>query len=404
MTDASPPPKPFFAIDLNENGGKLEFSDPNDILIWANKEKDYWDFIWEGGFPRKPGSPQHEIWGQINQIISAISKLISQRDDREALGKIKSSFGQYVRAEALHSTHRYSSAIKIIQAKFGNSAASAAFAAAKDAQYSPTSRQDYIGYMAFLQLTELTKLRGDEGERQKFDDTMDILSSKWNKTLSDLEEKFSDTLNISDRNLVDLKDILRKRVRFWRIFRDRVRSRHQADRAEMTMLKSDLQNTIKALLEDMRLKAPVEYWTKKKSEHIDGFKKIINTLIIYVAITFFAFIGFTNPLLEKITQSSHEAKILIGALVLSFITILFWAGRILVRLMLSHIHLATDAGERATMVQTYLALTKENVTSEGDRSIVLSALFRQTTDGVVKDDGSTDVSLSALLAKFIDKK
>jgi len=82
---------------------------------------------------------------------------------------------------------------------------------------------------------------------------------------------------------------------------------------------------------------------------------------------------------------------------------LFWAGRLLTKLYLSQHHLRQDADERATMTTTYLALTAEQAASDGDRTIILNALFRNTPDGIVKEDGGLDPSIAAALGKFLAK-
>jgi hypothetical protein len=65
-----------------------------------------------------------------------------------------------------------------------------------------------------------------------------------------------------------------------------------------------------------------------------------------------------------------------------------WIIRILVRLFLSHQHLATDAAQRVTMVQTFLSLSKEDGgLRPEDRSVILQQLFKSAGDGLVKEDG-----------------
>lgn len=99
-----------------------------------------------------------------------------------------------------------------------------------------------------------------------------------------------------------------------------------------------------------------------------------------------------------------EALVFAGAAAAALLTIAFWGGRVLVRLYLSELHLAGDAWERAIMAKTYLALTKEGNAGEADRPIVLGALFRQSADGVVKEDSVLDTSLIAMLARALDKR
>jgi hypothetical protein len=88
----------------------------------------------------------------------------------------------------------------------------------------------------------------------------------------------------------------------------------------------------------------------------------------------------------------------IGAVVT---TIIFWIGRVLLRIYLSDRHLLTDAEERIAMVQTYLALTDEGKMEPTDRALVLAPLFRSAADGIVKDEGP-DASLAGIIAKAID--
>jgi hypothetical protein len=53
------------------------------------------------------------------------------------------------------------------------------------------------------------------------------------------------------------------------------------------------------------------------------------------------------------------------------------------------------------MTETYLALTKEAAASDADRDIILAAIFRNTPDGIVRDDGPGDVMPQAMMAKFM---
>jgi hypothetical protein len=74
-----------------------------------------------------------------------------------------------------------------------------------------------------------------------------------------------------------------------------------------------------------------------------------------------------------------------------------WLVRIFVRLFLSHLHLATDAAERRTMVLTYLAMAKEDGKfGPEDKSLILQHLFRSASDGLVKDDAAPPTPLEML--------
>lgn len=80
--------------------------------------------------------------------------------------------------------------------------------------------------------------------------------------------------------------------------------------------------------------------------------------------------------------------------------LILWIGRLLTRLYLSEHHLRKDAEERRIMTTTYLALMRKGAASDVDRQVILTALFRNSSDGIVKDDGAADLGLSALVSRI----
>jgi hypothetical protein len=67
---------------------------------------------------------------------------------------------------------------------------------------------------------------------------------------------------------------------------------------------------------------------------------------------------------------------------------------------LSERHLALDAQERHAFIRAYIALLEAgHITGQNrdEAQIVFQALFRPTQDGIVKDDGVIDPSVSAML-------
>jgi hypothetical protein len=68
-------------------------------------------------------------------------------------------------------------------------------------------------------------------------------------------------------------------------------------------------------------------------------------------------------------------------------------------MMISENHLKSDAETREVMISTYLALIKENGTTEkDDRHIILSSIFTPPTDGLLKDDGLPIATQLGMLA------
>ena len=86
-----------------------------------------------------------------------------------------------------------------------------------------------------------------------------------------------------------------------------------------------------------------------------------------------------------------------------FFTCLLWYVRMQMKLFLSERHLALDALERSTFAEVYIEFLGEKDSSNeaaGQRAAVYAALFRPTTDGIVKEEGGLDPSIAAALSKF----
>lgn len=160
--------------------------------------------------------------------------------------------------------------------------------------------------------------------------------------------------------------------------------------------KGELAALQKLFREHMALRAPVSYWDARKEHHEKR-----TTIFGWVTGSFMAvitggLIGGAYWVLENLSKENQPDPWRISVLVLGAV-LGIWALRLIIRMLLSHIHLGTDAAERVTMVQTYLALLEgNNLPSDDDRRLILQALFRPATDGIVKDEGVPHPALDAL--------
>lgn len=158
----------------------------------------------------------------------------------------------------------------------------------------------------------------------------------------------------------------------------------------------------------MRLQAPVEYWRNKAKSHQenkDVMKKWLTLFFptsAFLIILMYSILSIFLVLSEKGgSKIPSSAYFIMSAGLVSVSAIIFWVGRLLTKIYISENHLRYDAEERATMTTTYLALTRESAANDLDRQIILSALFRSGSDGLVKDDGSAEVlSPAALIARL----
>lgn len=169
----------------------------------------------------------------------------------------------------------------------------------------------------------------------------------------------------------------------------------------------DIRAVQHAFEEAMHLQAPVKYWQDKAEKHRLAEGKAVTHLFWFFPLAAI-FLGLAFYLSASLIlgqpvggETKHPALYLVVSGGLAIVSTLgLWIGRILTKLYLSEHHLRNDADERAIMTTTYLALTRENAAGDADRQIILNALFRNTSDGIVKDEGPSDLNLAALLSKL----
>lgn len=148
----------------------------------------------------------------------------------------------------------------------------------------------------------------------------------------------------------------------------------------------------------LALQKSVEYWKQRKRRHwaAAAVAAIVAVgggigLAIYIH-------GLVNMALAGIESIAHQPWKY--GFVLVVLGLGIWALRLCVRMYLSNVHSATDAGERETMVLTYLALLREgSALSENDKSVIFAALFRPS-QFVLPSDDAAPVSSGGLLSRM----
>lgn len=138
----------------------------------------------------------------------------------------------------------------------------------------------------------------------------------------------------------------------------------------------------------LALRKPVEYLKSQATRH-DSQAVMFAILAAVISLPAVAAIVFLASSLAPDNfsiQSLTTPRFLVFMVVSS---VLIWLIRIVVRVMLSHVHLGTDTKERATMIEAYLSLMREgHALNEADRSLILSAIFRPAATGIVKEDSA----------------
>lgn len=173
-----------------------------------------------------------------------------------------------------------------------------------------------------------------------------------------------------------------------------IKSLHQKLNEEEEIVKKRYDSFVDAYENQMKLKAPVQYWSDNCIHHKEaadkfGIASIILSLLIFLPIAYVAW---------EILASSQVVWGKVG--VVAFTTSLaIWLIRILVRMYLSHNHMLMNSQERVVMTQAYLALISEGgASSSEERNLVLGAIFRPVSTGIVTDDAAPN-NIIELLTK-----
>jgi hypothetical protein len=143
------------------------------------------------------------------------------------------------------------------------------------------------------------------------------------------------------------------------------------------------------------LGAPREYWSDRALKHeklASDSRSTWNASLIAILLLFalavvlvFATTGII-PVFDYIKDIRFEAELPVMLTFITLLSLIVWWLRQVLRDMRSHEHLSEDAAERVTMIETYAAM-KGHGLGEGDLSLILSALYRPASTGLIHDDG-----------------
>lgn len=138
----------------------------------------------------------------------------------------------------------------------------------------------------------------------------------------------------------------------------------------------------------LALQKPIDYWREKKTAHVKLAKRFACASAIVLVLFGIGLGSLVYWAFGSLGPNDNPKHWQVGVTIIAaFFAI--WIVRLLVRMFLSHQHLAADAAERVTMVQTYLSLSLEGQgVAPSDRSVILQQLFKSASDGLVKDDAA----------------
>ena len=171
---------------------------------------------------------------------------------------------------------------------------------------------------------------------------------------------------------------------------EEIRIEFEKSKTAMTNELSQIQGDVKTQIESHRQAVADQittseahtYWATKKKFHAVGFW--IGTVVTAVAAVGSLWAVWCLWMQYFSTDNGfHPWNMGFAAFTA---TVLLLMLRLLSRITISNLHLATEADERVVMTKTYLAFGEYGKLSDEHRTLMLNALFRPSTTGLVKED------------------
>jgi len=398
-------PEPLFEIDLGSNGGRVAPTSVSELQLWIQRERQFWSWV----TTKSRGGHEQSVREAIQRLEHATSSANDaerQQSTNQAQSRVHAQSAANLIQEVFnlrklpHSSSTNAKRVEQFLKEHGDTAASYFLSVIlpppQGYSIQPQEIEGYFGlFEGIVERFELfqrpsdKKIRASAAAIEELRLRIERELSEKGKALESLHRSFESIT----REVRELTDSQKKS------FSSANEKREKEFEGQSLAHVSQMDLLRKTFKEEMALRAPAEYWTSKRNGHwvLAAITGVVTFLGIGLCSWFLALevkelIGRT-PL-----GSSPETWRIVLLVLLSVFSV--WAIRLVVRIFLSQIHLATDAGERIVMVKTYLALLEgDKLATKEDRQLILQALFRTAADGIVKDEGVPPSFLELLTRK-----
>ena len=155
----------------------------------------------------------------------------------------------------------------------------------------------------------------------------------------------------------------------------------------------------------LSLEAPEKLWNNRAEEHIKQARNWAIFLVFTVVALIFA-LGKLFLVIHDYSLNTIKNEIPFiseSFILISVISFFIYIIRILIKIVLSNHHLATEYKQKAALTRFYQSLTKAGTDiSKEERLIIINSLFSKVETGLVKTDTSNDSdTILAILSKNI---
>ena len=384
-----------FTLDLGSNGGRHLFKNLSDLKAWVKEETDAWAWFSSSNLdhnrlPRlshtKNGLQQFQR--TINQHLASIETLLSE--DKPAIKELQNLKADIERHYGFDVVNSRSAAGKFILSHKDNPEYAAYLysfirqGGNGNLNHSVESRVPVLRAHIEAFLFENAILKKTP---QNIAEQLESMRASWDKQFEEYSRNINDIMVRSKQDFENLRnDIHVDKARYKESYDELLKQQQEEEQKRNKETKKEYEDIVHKFKTAMALKAPVTYWDRKAKSH-----RWLAVLPILALASLFAVFGCFY---SEITLAGVKDKLIPAdktgygeILILGVaITLIIWLLRILVKLFLSQLHLASEASERKVIVQTFLALLEDNAIESKEKELVLAAIFRPSSTGIVTDD------------------
>jgi hypothetical protein len=395
----------LFTLDLQDNGGLFAPTSVAEAMAWMQHEQAFWSWL---NSNNRGGNHDQGLKQALNQLSHAINSAhqASQYKDsnpqqyQNELNGIPSTLQDVFGRQRLpHSSTPLAKRIGEYRSAVGDHAASFfASVFVPPPQGHHFQPQDLVGWRGLTEgLIERFGLSRapQKGRKLAAEQSFEQLRSKAESLVGEKSMAY-DALHrdyaalaesarvAGDENHLQFVEAQAERSRDF----EKLVSEHQ----------QEMEKIRKTFHEETALRAPATYWDAKRKDH-ERLSKITGAISFGGIAVAAIGLGWLIHDLLRTAQPNAAPEAWRLAMVVLIGLFAVWGVRLVVRMFLSHLHLATDAAERVVMARTYLSLLDgDRLASNEDRQLILQALFRPASDGIVKDE-AVPFSLAEVLTR-----
>jgi hypothetical protein len=393
-------------IELPQLKREFVFETPQKLIEWQEQLRGEWQ--WLNNTAAKLAWSPHE--SHLNRVRQAANEWMQNRNHTSVRENVKNAVTAallqlYHADNPLFGSESQSIFIKDVLHKHGQAAAAGVFAVlarsevhfernVPEAFFSGLLRgflfQNEIDWTASAHrkvLEELEaqykqRLEDQEARLHRLEGENLRLNEAHDATLKAKSDEL-DELRLSKASALDGLHIAKETA-----LNDLYAAKHAAFAELATKHEANLKAIEDTFHNKLALQKPIDYWRDKKTAHVKLAKRFALASAIILVLFGIGLGSLVYWAFGSLGPNDNPKHWQVGVTIIAaFFAI--WIVRLLVRMFLSHQHLAADAAERVTMVQTYLSLSLEGQgVAPSDRSVILQQLFKSASDGLVKDDAA----------------